>query len=155
MLVSKLNKDQETRLIELLKEKIDLFKIIKEETIKQTGLITSEDSMDALIESLDERESIKEKINGLHQETETLMHSYISFVKDAPKGKISQIEKLIESLQEIIAECSNINSKNLSLAGDKIGEYTKRIKELDTEKKTFDAYTLTIPDNSENFDRKT
>ena len=153
--MSKFNKEQETRLIELLKEEIELFKQIKELAVKETKLLASDDGVGAFNESLSKRENIKEKINGLHQETEKLMQSYISFTTTTPRGKIPQIEKLIESLQEIIAECSNINEKNITIAGNRISEFTKRIKELDTEKKTFDAYTHTIPDSSELFDRKT
>jgi transcriptional regulator of NAD metabolism len=144
----------ETRLLEMLKEELGLFEQMKAQTVKQTELL-AEDKIDEFIESLDKREELKEKINGLHQESNVLMQYYISSTVRGGRGKVRAIDKLREQNRVIIAECHKINEENIKAAGEKMEEYTKRLKEMDTEKKTFDAYTVDIPDNSEHFDKTT
>ena len=152
--MSKFNREAETRLISLLEEKLKLFEQMKEQTVKQTELLV-QDEIEAFSESLDLREKLKEKINGLHQESEVLMQSYMSSCQAGGRGKVRAIDTLKEKLREIIEECQSINEKNYESAKGKIEDYTKRLKELDTSKKTFNAYTLDIPENSEHFDKTT
>ena len=152
--MSKFNREMETRLISLLEEELGLFEQMKEKTVNQTELLASDD-MEAFNESLDKREKLKEKINGLHQESDVLMQSYISSCHSGGRGKVKAIDKLREKIKGIIEECRSINEKNFEAAKGRIEEYTKRLKELDTSKKTFNAYALDVPDNSEHFDKTT
>ena len=152
--MSKFDKGNEERLIKLLEEEKELFVKMKEQTVKQMELLAA-DEIEEFSESLDLREKLKEKINGLHQESDTLMQSYISSLAPGGRGKVKAIEKLKDEIREIISECKEMNDKNFKTAKSKIEEYTKRIKELDTSKKTFNAYTIDIPDNSELFDKTT
>ena len=152
--MSKFNRESETRLIFLLEEELKLFEQMKEQSNKQTKLL-AQDEIEAFSESLEKREKLKEKINGLHQETEVLMQSYMASYQAGGRGKVKAIDTLREKLRAIIEECQSINDKNFESAKGKIEEYTKRLKELDTSKKTFNAYTLDIPENSEHFDKTT
>ena len=150
----KFNRESETRLITLLEEKLELFRQMKEQGEKQTELL-AQDEIETFNESLEKGEKLKEKINGLHQESEVLMQSYMSSCQSGGRGKVKAIDKLKEQIHEIIVECQSINDKNFEIARNKSDEYTKRLKELDTSKKTFNAYTIDIPDNSEHFDKTT
>ena len=152
--MSKFNNDDEIRLLELLTEQLELFRQVKEQTIKQTQLMEADD-IEAFSISLDSRESLIEKINGLHQESNILMQSYISKPATGDYGKTKEIEELRNSIKNIITECQEMNINNTKSAQNKKDEYTKRINELDKSKKTFNAYSLDIPDNSEHFDRTT
>ena len=150
----KFNREMETRLITMLEEKLKLFEQMKEQTVKQAEFL-AQDEIEAFSESLDMGEKLKEKINGLHQESEVLMQSYMSSCHSGGRGKVKAIDNLKEKIRNVIEECQSNNEKNGATAKGKIEEYTKRLKELDTSKKTFNAYTMDIPDNSEHFDKTT
>ena len=150
----KFNREKETQLIALLEEKLKLFKQMKEQGEKQTEYL-SKDEIEAFSESLEKGEKLKEKINGLHQESEVLMQSYMSSYQQGGRGKVKAIDNLREKIREIIVECQSINDKNYETAKGKTEEYTKRLKELDTSKKTLNAYSMDLPENSEHFDKTT
>ena len=152
--MSKYTKISETRLLELLREELELFAQMREQTIKQAGLLAADD-VEAFDKSLDLRQGLIEKINGLHQESDVLMQSYISY-STAPSGKKSgAVDEARAKLRSIITECHDQNTKNIALIKEKSEGHTKRIEELSTSKKTLGAYALTVPDNSELFDKKT
>ena len=152
--MSKFNKDMETHLLELLNKELKLFEKMKEHIKKQTELLAS-DMIEEFNKDLESAEKLKEKINGLHQESDVLMQSYITSVKSGERGKIKEIDDQRDKIRDIITECRDINEEIQKTAGDKMTEYTKRIKELDTSRKTFGAYALALPDNSVYFDKTT
>ena len=78
----KFSSKEEARLLELLGEEQAIFERIRALTGEQATLIAADD-MEAFNGSLDSRQELIEKINGLHQETNVLMQSYISFSGDA------------------------------------------------------------------------
>ena len=125
----KFNRDDETRLLGLLKEQFELFKLVKEQTTKQTQLMEADD-IEAFSESLDSRESLIEKINGLHQESNVLMQSYMSQTASGEYDEVAEIEKFKAAISDIITECQSLNVDNIKSAQDKKDEYTKRLKEL-------------------------
>ena len=141
------------RLIELLQEELSLFKQIKQQTKMQTELLVTDD-IERLNESLNLREQLKEKINGLHHESKILMQSYILSNISHERGKVKEIDTIKEQIRDIIMRCKEINDNNFETAKSKMDEYTKRIKELDTSKKTFDAYSFEVISNPEHFDKK-
>jgi hypothetical protein len=152
--MSNFNRACEKRLLEMLNEELGLFEQMKAETLKQTKLL-DEDDMDAFNESLEKREILKEKINGLHQEKDPLMQSYLSSSATIGQASKKMIDTLRDKIRLIVTESLEINNANIAAAGSKIEEYSERIKQIDTSKKTFDAYTTAIPDNSEHFDKTT
>ena len=152
--MSKFTKGKEERLLELLNEELKLFERMREQTTKQKDLLERDD-MTAFDKSLDIRQELIEKINGLHQESDILMQSYMSYCKTQSGKKNEAIDKLWEGLRSGISECHEQNVKNMAAIKEKKEEFKKRISELDTSKKTLDAYALTVPGNSELFDKKT
>ena len=148
------SQDKQSRLLALLSEELAIFKQIRELTGKQAELLGTED-VTALDESLASRQELIEKINGLHQETEVLMQSYISFKGAAGKSKIPGIEAASDELRGVIIECAGLNDKNMALAKGKNEEYSERIGKLNVGRKSLGAYAQSIPNNSELFDTKT
>ena len=148
------SQDKQSRLLALLTEELAIFKQIRELTGKQAELLGTED-VTALDESLTSRQELIEKINGLHQETEVLMQSYISFKGAAGKSKIAGIETASDELRGVIIECAGLNDKNMALAKGKNEEYSERIGKLNVGRKSLGAYAQSIPNNSELFDTKT
>ena len=144
----------ETRLIKLLEGELELFELIHEQTIKQTELLVADNTTE-IEKSLDIRQELIEKINGLHQESEPLMQSYLLF-SGAPGGKNNPaIDAAGKKLRAIIAECHAKNEKNMSSVHDKSNAYTKRITELGVSKKGIGAYIQSVPNDAELFDKKT
>ena len=72
--MSKFSREDEMRLIKLLSDEHALFGQIRALTEKQSAFLKQDDT-DAFEGSLDERQELIEKINGLHQETKVLMQS--------------------------------------------------------------------------------
>ena len=142
------------RLLELISREIEEFEQILKLTEKQTELIAAEET-DALSDSLDSRQELIDKINGLHQETDLLMQSYISFSTTAKGESIGAIDEAIERLDGIIARCAAIDGKNTTLAKEKAEDYIKRIGKLSLTRKSIEKYAPGIPNDSEYFDKKT
>ena len=164
---------KEERLLELLGQELELFGRIREQTAAQAELLKADDS-EGFGRSLDERQGIIEKIDGLHQECDALMQSYISFSDpqgDRPAtasggagpsgaapsggGKIEKIERAALRLREAIAECVELNDKNAALAQDMAEEYIKQIGNLSLKRKSLGKYALGVPNNPEHFDKMT
>ena len=147
-------RDREARLLELLGEELVIFKQIHELTEKQTELLAADD-LEAFNESLDSRQELIEKINGLHQEAEALMQSYISFSKSKGGNKVAAVEQAIGKLRDAVGGCAALNEKNIAAAKEMNEEYVKRIDELSIGRKSLGAYAQNVPNSSELFDKKT
>ena len=104
-----------SRLTDLLQKELELFRKIRKLTEKQTELL-SEDDITPFEKSLDERQKLIEKINGLHQESEPLMQSYITL---SESGKNNEIEIHKEEIRKIVEFCAEKNSKNLERIKEK------------------------------------
>jgi len=144
----------ESRLLVLLGEELDIFRQIGSLSIKQAEMLAADD-LEAFEGSLERRQELIEKINGLHQDTDLLMQSYISF-SDSANGEMSDaIESTAGQLRDAIADCASTNDKNMVAAKEKAEEYIKRIGKLSLSRKSLGAYAQSVPNNSELFDRKT
>ena len=152
--VSGYTQETETRLLELLEKELELYGQIHSLTLKQAKLLAS-DELDTFYKSLDDRQGLIEKINGLHQETRPLMQSYLSF-SDAPGGIKSEAIDTAEAKRiAVISECKAQNDKNIATVNEKNEDHSKRIGELNKSRKTLGAYTLSVPNDSDLFDKKT
>jgi len=146
--------DNEKRLLELLEREFELFKKILELTGEQTELLTADDA-DAFNKSLDVRQALIEEINGLHQESDILMQSYMS-VQEQPGGdRAGEIEAAAARLRDVIAQSAAINEKNTVAAKDKAEEYIRQIGKLSLNRKSIGAYIQGVPNEPEHFDKKT
>ena len=152
--MSRFSQEKQSRLLGLLGEEMAMFERIRGLTEKQAELLAN-DEMDALDESLDQRQEIIGKINGLHQETEVLMQSYISFSTSAGGGKIAAIETAVEQIRGVVSACVSRNESNITAAKDTNEEHVKRINELSLGRKSLGAYAPNAPNNSMHFDQKT
>ena len=152
--VSAISPEIETRLLNNLSEELKLLGQVRELTLKQSGILAEED-IEAFDSSLDRRQEYIEKINGLHQETNILMQSYVSF-SNAPDGRKNDgIESLQTQIHALIAECARINDKNSAVAKEKNEDYVKRIGDLSLKRKSLGKYALGVPNDSELFDKTT
>ena len=152
--MSEFSRDKQTRLLALLGEELSIFEQIREMTGKQAELLAADD-IAALDKSLDRRQELIEKSNGLHQETDVLMQSYMSFSDSTGGAKIGDIEAAAEKLRGIITECAGLNERNMSSAKEIAEDYVKRIDKLSIGRKSLGAYAQSVPNDSEIFDRKT
>jgi len=146
--------EEQARLLELLDEEQRIFEQILGLTRKQTELLAMDD-IEAFDKSLDGRQELMEKINGLHQETNALMQSYISFAQSPGGEKSGEIEAAHERLRGVITECAQLNETNMDAAKEMAEDYIKRSEKLNLGRKSIGAYALGVPNNSELFDTKT
>lgn len=142
------------RLLELLSQELEIFGRIHELTEGQAELIEADD-VDAFNESLDRRQECIEKINGLHQEADVLMQSYMSSLNNDASTGAGVIDAQAGRLREMIAGCAALNEKNMAAAKEKAGSYTKRIGELSLNRKSLGSYMNNTLNNSEIFDKMT
>ena len=148
--MSEFSKENAGRLLELLRKELEIFAQMRELTAKQKELIAA-DEIEALDASLDHRQKLIEEINGLHQESNVLMQSYMSF---STKGKkIDNIETAAGKLREIISECAGMNDSNMSDAKEKSEIYTRKILEISHNRKGLSAYIQTVENRPEMFDK--
>ena len=147
-------RDKEARLLKLLGDEAAIFSKILELTGKQTELLAADD-LEEFEKSLNQRQEFIEQINGLHQEAEALMQSYVSYSESTGRKKIAAIEQAIEKLRDVISECAGLNESNIAAAKEMTGEYVKRMDELNVGRKSLGAYAQNVPNNSELFDKKT
>jgi len=152
--VNGFSRDEETRLLELLGQELELFKQIREMTNKQVELL-AQDDVESFDESLDLRQEIIEEINGLHQESEILMQSYVSFSGTQSKEKTASIETAVDNIRAVIEECIGMNNKNEAEAAEKAEDYIMRIGKLSLTRKSIGKYAQSVPNNPEFFDKKT
>jgi len=149
--VNDFSHDKKARLLELLSRELEIFKQIHGFTKKQTELLEVDD-LDAFNKSLDSRQGLIEKINGLHQEANILMQSYIAFSNSPTGEKIDEVENAYGRLHDLIAECAAMNEKNISMSKEKTEEYKKRIGKLSLSRKSIGVYAQGVPNTPEHFD---
>ena len=145
-------RENTTRLTALLKQETALFEQIREMTAEQKELLDNDDIV-GFDKSLDSRQELIEKINGLHQETTLLMQSYLSSTASGKKN--AAIEEADKKRRNAIAECAATNDENIAATKDKMGDYTRQISKLSMSRKTIGAYALGVPNNPERFDKTT
>ena len=151
--MSKFASADKERLTKLLSEKLDIYKKIFKLTEEQTQLLDKDD-IEAFNGSLDKRAKLMEKINGLHQESETLMQSYVLASSDNDK-KNSDIDELDKEIRKILIDCANLNEKNIATMNEKTQEQAKKIEEQSAKRKGVTGYVQSVPNTPEVFDKKT
>ena len=139
------------RLTDLLQNELELLGKVRKLTDKQTTLL-AEDDITPFERSLDERQELIEKINGLHQESNPLMQSCASQSPDSKKSKIDDLKKKIRETVEI---CAGLNDKNILTMRDKTEDHTKKIDEQSAKRKGIGGYAQSVPNTPEMFDKKT
>ena len=148
------SRENEERLLELLGQEYGILEQIRAMTEKQTELIAADD-IDAFNKSLDRRQELITQINGLHQESDVLMQSYISFTASGGGSKISAVDEASGKIKAIVSECALKNEKNTSAAKEKAEEYIKQIGKLSLTRKSLGKYAQSVPNSPELFDKKT
>ena len=146
--------DKQSRLLELLGQQQEAFEQIREMTRKHKELLETDD-IDEFDRSLDDRQGLIEKINGLHQESDILMQSYISISGTGGGQKIDAIESSAALLAETIADCAALNDEITVSAKEKAEDYIKQIGKLSLSRKSLGAYVQNVPNNPELFDKMT
>ena len=139
------------KLSKLLSEELELYGQIRKLTEKQTELL-AEDDIDAFNISLEQREALIEKIKGLHQESNPLMHSYISFSKK--DNKDNEVEELKAKIRKLLEICAEKNDNNIESMKIKTEDHTKRIDEQSAKRKGIGGYAQSVPNVPEMFDKK-
>ena len=147
-------KENETRLIGLLDRENELFRRIDELTKEQAKQL-EEDDIEAFDKSLDRGQELIEQINGLHQESDSLMQSYISYRDSAGGMEITAINEAAARLSSVIESCVALNDKNTITAKEKAEGYTGQIGKLSLNRKGIGAYIQGVPNTSELFDKRT
>ena len=150
--MSGFSKDDASKLVGLLGKELALFGQVLELTSKQAELIAA-DEMDAFDESLDLRQKLIDRIDGLHREADVLMQSYVSYSGAGASSEIKEIEDMSRKLRDIITQCAAQNDKNQKAALDKSDDYSKRISDLSEGRKGVGAYIQDLGNNPEMFDK--
>ena len=152
-------RDKQERLLELLGQEYKLFIRIRELTEAQTELLAADD-LEGFNKSLDSRQEVIDEINGLHQESDILMQSYMSFSNTVSDGtnpaggeKTGLIDSAVRRLEDAIIKCVELNDKNTGAAKNKTEEYIRQIGELSLKRKSIGKYALNVPNNPEHFDK--
>jgi len=151
--VSNFSSADTKKLSNLLSDKLEIYERIRKLTEEQTELLAKDD-IEAFNSSLDKREELIEKINGLHQESEPLMQSYVSTSADG-KNENSEINKLEKSIREVLVFCADLNAKNINGMKEKTEEHIKKIDEQSAKRKGIGGYAQSVPNTPEMFDKKT
>ena len=140
------------RLSKLLSDELELHEKIQKLTEKQTQLLAKDD-IEGFDSSLDKRAELIEKIKGLHQESDTLMQSYVS--DTASEKKSDSIEKLREQIRKALETCAGLNDENIAAMKEKTEEQAKKIDEQRAKGKGIGGYAQSVPNTPEVFDKKT
>ena len=141
------------RLSELLGEELKLYGKIHKQTEEQTGLLAKDD-IEGFNGSLEKSAKLIKKIKGLHQESEPLMQSYVSFTESGQKTD-EDIDKLKSQIREAITACNGINEDNKAAMKGKIEEHTKKIDKQSAKRKGIGGYAQAVTNTPEVFDAKT
>jgi len=141
------------RLIELLGDELKLYGQIKKLTEKQAELLAKDD-IEAFNSSLEKRAELIEKIKGLHQDSDPLMQSYVSYASDGD-SRNSEIDKLNKKIREVLEICSGLNTDNIAAMKAKTEEHTKKIEKQSAKRKGIGGYAQAVPNTPEVFDKKT
>ena len=145
--------EDEARLQGLLDRMLELCGRVLALTIRQAGLL-EEDDPEGFGRSLDERGAAMDEIDGLHQESEALMQSYISIAGRPGGGRSQKIEGTLEKIRDALSRSAAANEKNLAAAKEKAGDYVRQIGKMSLGKKSVGAYIQGVPNNPEHFDIK-
>jgi len=140
------------RLSELLSDELEIYGKILKLTEEQSKLLAKDD-IEAFDNSLDKRETLIEKIKGLHQESEPLMQSYVS-LSSGGKEKNTEIDNLRKQIYDIIEKCAGINNENIATINEKAHEHTKKIDDQSLKRKGIGGYAQSVPNMPEVFDKK-
>ena len=152
--MSKFSSAKAARLNELLRQVLEIFVEMRRLTENQTDLIAAED-IAALDESIGRRQTLIEEINGLHQESDILMQSYMSYSTSTDGESISEIDAAAGQLRDAITECAGINDKNTLSAMEKAAKYAERIDKLSKSRKSLGSYIHRLSNDPELFDKMT
>jgi len=141
----------EVKFTKLLNDELNLLEQMKSLTEEQARYIEM-DEFDELVKLLDNRQKLIEKIDGLHQETDPLMQSYIS---SADYGTILQIENLREKIKKTLTLCKEQNDRNVETLRQKSEEHAEKIEKQSAKRKVIGGYAQAAPTSSMRFDKKT
>ena len=140
------------QLAKLLSEKIKVYGQIRKMTEEQSGLLDKDD-IEAFNVSLNKREKLIEKINGLHQDSDTLMQSYVTF-SSASSGGDKEINKLRNDIHDALKACAELNDKNIASLQSKSESQKERINKQSAKRKGIGGYAQSVPNVPEMFDKK-
>ncbi|MCL2248431.1 MAG: flagellar export chaperone FlgN [Oscillospiraceae bacterium] len=143
--------EKATRLTKLLDDELKLLENIKELTDEQTRQIEM-DEFDGLEKLLERRQELIEKINGLHQESQELMQSYVSSSSLKP---VREIENLKEEIKYLLQTCKESNERNIEMLSHKSTTQKEKIGKQSAQRKGIGGYAQAVPTSSEMFDKKT
>ena len=146
-------REQAVSLLEIIGQETKLFEQIYKLTEEQAELVST-DEIEAFSESLDRRQELMEKINGLHQEYQSLMQSYISYYNSPNGKKVKSIEQAEKKLRDLITASAELNDKNTLAAQEKADSYKDRIGKLSISRKSIGSYIQAVGTESELFDKK-
>ena len=147
--MSNFKSSDKDKLQDSLTQELEAFKQIQKLTEKIAEQINA-DKIEAIDVSLEKRQDLITKINGLHQEYDPLMQSYIS----KPDNKNDEIESLIEQIHEATLSCSKQNDENLSAIKEKSNEQTEKIDKQSAKRKGISGYAQAVGFSSEVIDKK-
>jgi hypothetical protein len=151
--VSSFSVENEARLLELIRQELMLFSVMRGRTEKQAEQI-KEDDVAAFENSLGDRQEIIEKINGLHQETDGLMQSYSFYRSSADTESPGELDSAISQLKDSIAECAALNDIVVETAKERALYYTERIGKLSLSRQSLGKYQQELPNTPQMFDKK-
>ena len=149
--MSKIIPAQRERLSILLGKELEVFEEIRKLTGRQAELLKKDD-VDQFDSLLDKRQELIEKINGLHQESDPLMQSYVSSPED---DSIAEIEELREKIRETIGICAGLNDEIVAEMKVKSKEQSEKIDKHSAKRKGIGGYAQAVPNTPEVFDTKT
>ncbi|MCL1835276.1 MAG: flagellar protein FlgN [Oscillospiraceae bacterium] len=141
------------RLRELLDMEAEVSAGMLELLKQQTRLLEAGDA-EELNKSLVESARLMGKFDGLHQETEPLMQSYILYLGSDGAKEDKQLEAAWQRVTELLGECSELNKKNVAEAKEGVQEYVRRIGSLSMKRESLGRYAQPTGDNSAMFDKK-
>ena len=145
---------QEARLLSLLEEATELAERVADLAKEQSRLLASDD-LNGFNIALDHGQTLIDKINGLHQESEALMQSYASYAVSENGGKIEAIETAVARFAELLDQGATMNARNLGEAKEKAQEFIRQIGNLSMKRKSLGLYAQHGGGSSEIFDKKT
>jgi len=148
--VSKFEASDLKKLQENLTQELESFEQIKKLTEKIAEQIDTE-KIEALDKSLSKRQELIEKINGLHQESNPLMQSYVQ----ASGLKNSEVDRLVERIRETTQICAKLNDENINTIKAMSEEQVDKIDKQSAKRKGISGYAQAIAYSPEVIDKKT
>ena len=148
--MSKFEASDLKKLQENLTQELESFEQIKKLTEKIAEQIDTE-KIEALDKSLSKRQELIEKINGLHQESNPLMQSYVQ----ASGLKNSEVDRLVERIRETTQICAKLNDENINTIKAMSEEQVDKIDKQSAKRKGISGYAQAIAYSPEVIDKKT